>query len=33
LSDNGKRLHSTPGYMSPMTFKKKRLAEERKLVA
>jgi transposase InsO family protein len=30
---NGKRLHSTLGYMSPMTFEKKRLAEERKLVA
>ena len=30
---NGKRLHSTPGYMSPMAFEKKRLAEERKLVA
>ena len=30
---NGKRLHSTLGYMSPMAFEKKRLAEERKLVA
>lgn len=30
---NGKRLHSTLGYMSPTAFEKKRLAEERKLVA
>ena len=30
---NGKRLHSTLGYMSPMAFEKKRLADERKLVA
>jgi len=30
---NGKRLHSTLGYMSPMAFERKRLAEERKLVA
>ena len=30
---NGKRLHSTLGDMSPMAFEKKRLAEERKLVA
>ena len=30
---NSKRLHSTLGYMSPMAFEKKRLAEERKLVA
>ena len=29
---NSKRLHSTRGYMSPMAFEKKRLAEERKLV-
>jgi transposase InsO family protein len=30
---NSKRLHSTLGYMSPMAFEKKRLAEEGKLVA
>ena len=30
---NSKRLHSTLGYMSPRAFEKKRLAEERKLVA
>ena len=30
---NSKRLHSTLGYMSPMAFEKKKLAEERKLVA
>jgi len=30
---NCKRLRSTLGYMSPMPFEKKRLAEERKLVA
>ena len=30
---NSKRLHSTLGYMSPMAFEKKRLAEGRKLVA
>ena len=30
---NRKRLHSTQGYMSPMTFEKKRLAEESKLFA
>lgn len=30
---NGRRLHSTLGYMSPMAFEKKRLAEESKLVA
>ena len=30
---NAKRLHSTLGYMSPMAFEKKKLAEERKLVA
>ena len=30
---NGKRLHSTLGYMSSMAFERKRLAEERKLVA
>jgi transposase InsO family protein len=30
---NGKRLHSTLGYLSPMAFEKKRLGEERRLVA
>ena len=30
---NGKRLHSTLGYMSPMAFERKRLAGERKPVA
>jgi transposase InsO family protein len=30
---NGKRLHSTLGYVSPMAFEKKRLAEKSKLVA
>lgn len=30
---NGKRLHSTLGYMSPMGFEKKKLAEKRQLVA
>ena len=30
---NAKRLHSTLGYMSPMAFEKKKLAEKRKLVA
>ena len=25
---NGKRLHSTLGYLSPMAFEKKRLGEE-----
>ena len=30
---NDKRLHSTPGYLSPMAFEKKRLAGEEKLAA
>ena len=30
---NSERVHSTLSYMSPMAFEKKRLAEERKLVA
>jgi len=30
---NGKRLHSTLGYLSPMAFEKKRLGEEQRLVA
>ena len=30
---NSKRLHSTLGYISPMAFEKKRLAEKTKLVA
>ncbi len=30
---NGKRLHTTWRYMSPMAFEKKKLAEKRKLVA
>ena len=30
---NGKRLHSTLGYLSPMDYEKKRLAEQEKRVA
>jgi transposase InsO family protein len=30
---NGKRLHSTLAYLSPMAFEKKRLGEEQRLVA
>ena len=30
---NGRRLHSTLGYLSPMAFEKKRLVENERLVA